>query len=88
MDYVTGLYHSGIGRPTPPRSAGNQALAELRGRITELEAELAAERSRSASHRADFERERERGDRLATEITALRASLTAWRRWWPWRRAG
>ena len=65
----------------PPRSAGTQALAELRGRIAELEAELAAERSR----RADIERER---DRLMTEIAALRAELTA-RRWWRlWRRAG
>jgi hypothetical protein len=77
---VTGLDHSGIGKPMPPRSAGTQALAELRGRITELEAELAAERS----HRADLERER---DRLMTEIAALRAEMT--RRWWRlWRRAG
>ena len=63
---MTGLDHSGTDRPTPPRSAGTQALAALRGRITELEAELAAERSR----RADIERER---DRLMTEIAALRA---------------
>ena len=75
-----------------PRSAGNQALAALRGRVTELEAELAAERSRSASHRADFERER---DRLVTELEGLRATLaalrtelTARRWWWPWRRVG
>src|SRR6516162_496322 len=53
-------------QPTPPRSAGNQALAVLRGRIAELETELGAERSRSASHRADYERERERGDQLVT----------------------
>jgi primosomal protein N'' len=79
------------------RSAGNQALAELRGRITELETELAAERQRSAKHRADLERERARGDQLATEIAELRATLAALREemtprvrpWWRrWKRAG
>jgi hypothetical protein len=59
------------------RSAGKQALAELRGRITELETELAAERQRSANHRTDFERERARDDQLATEIVELQATLPA-----------
>ena len=79
------------------RSAGNQALAELRGRITELETELAAERQRSANHRADLERERACGDQLATEIAELRATLAALREamtprvrpWWRrWKHAG
>ena len=70
------------------RSAGNQALAALRGYIAELE----AERSRSANHRAEFEREREQ---QVTELEELRATLVAlravnggerrpwWRRWRP-----
>ena len=32
--------------------------------VAELEAELAAEQQRSAGHRADYERERERADRM------------------------
>jgi hypothetical protein len=77
-----------------PRSAGNQALATLRGHIAELEAELAAERSRSANQRAEFEREREQ---QVTELEELRATLVALRAvnggerrpWWRrWRRAG
>jgi hypothetical protein len=35
-------------------------VATLRARIEQLEAELATEQQRSAGHRADFERERER----------------------------
>jgi predicted nucleic acid-binding Zn-ribbon protein len=74
-----------------PRSAGNQALAALRGHIAELETELAAERSRSANQQADFEQERER---LVTELEELRNTLLALRAemaarpWWKcWQRA-
>jgi hypothetical protein len=38
-------------------------VATLKARIEQLEAELAAEQQRSAGHRADYERERERADR-------------------------
>jgi hypothetical protein len=56
----------------------------LKARITALEAdlassqaELAAEQQRSAGHRADFERERDRGDRLDTALDRMIAELQA-----------
>ena len=66
-------------------------LEALKARITALEAELAtsqaelaAEQQRSAGHRADLERERDRGDRLdaalhktIAEMQAVRALLEA-----------
>ena len=81
-------------QPTPPRSASNYQLGFLKERLTLAESELAAERERSASYRADFERERERGDRLvatqevlAAELAARRLAVTARSSsWWPWRR--
>jgi uncharacterized membrane protein YccC len=74
-------------KPLPARSPrGHQPVAEvvatLRTRVRTLEAQLAAEQERSAGHRADFERERERADqmvttqdRLVTELENLRALL-------------
>jgi hypothetical protein len=59
-------------------------LEALNARITALEAELAAsqaelaaEQQRSAGHRADFERERDRGDRLDTALDRMIAELQA-----------
>jgi chromosome segregation ATPase len=43
--------------------------ASLKARIEELEAQLAKAEASAASHRADFERERERCDRLTLELT-------------------
>src|SRR5438034_10383597 len=55
-------------KPLPARSPRGQpvtnVVATLRARIEQLEAELATEQQRSAGHRADFERERERADLL------------------------
>jgi len=55
-------------KPLPARSPrGHQAVTEvvatLKARIEQLEAELATEQQRSAGHRANYERERERADR-------------------------
>jgi uncharacterized membrane protein YccC len=57
-------------------------VATLKARIATLEADLAAEQQRSAGHRADFERERDRTDqmvtaqdRLITELENLRTLL-------------
>lgn len=73
--------------PLPARSPrGHQsvteAVATLKARVAELEAELAKAEERSAGHRADFERERDRTDqmvtaqdRLITELENLRALL-------------
>ena len=47
--------------------------ASLKARIGELEAQLARAESLAASHRADFERERERCDQLTMEL--MRANI-------------
>ena len=59
--------------PRPPggRQAGNIALFEsLKAAIAQLEA-------RAADHRADFERERERADRLNVELLQATAEVMA-----------
>ena len=58
-------------KPMSGRSPGGDpavttTIAALKVRIETLEAELAAEQERSAGHRADFERERDRADRMVT----------------------
>jgi hypothetical protein len=62
-------------KPLPARSPRGQpvtdVVATLRARIEQLEAELAAEQQRSAGHRADYERERERADQLVTNQDKL-----------------
>jgi hypothetical protein len=50
-------------------------VATLKARVAELEAELTVERERSAGHRADFKRERERADRMVTTQDKLVAEL-------------
>jgi hypothetical protein len=54
--------------PRPPggRQAGDIAL--LAARIEALQAEIAQLEARAAGHRADYERERERADRLMVEL--------------------
>jgi hypothetical protein len=63
--------------PQPPgsRQAGNIAL--LTTRIEALQAEIARLEASAASHRADFERERERADRLMVELLQATAETTA-----------
>jgi hypothetical protein len=93
-------------KPLPARSPRGQpvtdVVATLRARIEQLEAELAAEQQRSAGHRADYERERERADQLVTsqdklviQLKNLRLLLEAARQaaqpqtlreWWRWLR--
>ena len=73
-----------------PLSAGRshrsvtEVVATLKARVAELEAELAQAEEGSRGHRADFERERQRSDRLVTiqdrmvdDLEALRALLEA-----------
>jgi hypothetical protein len=59
-------------------------ITALESELTTSQAELAAEQQRSAGHRADLERERDRGDRLdaalhktIAEMQAVRALLEA-----------
>ena len=63
--------------PRPPggRQAGNIAL--LAAKIEALKAEIARLEARAADHRADFERERERADRLTVELLQATAETMA-----------
>ena len=63
--------------PRPPRGrqAGNIAL--LATKIEALKAKIARLEARAAGHRADFERERERADRLTVELLQATAETVA-----------
>ncbi len=54
--------------PRPPGSRPAGTIALLAARIEALQAEIARLEARAADHRADFERERERADRLTVEL--------------------
>jgi hypothetical protein len=58
-------------RPPGDRQGGNIALFEA------MKAEIARLEERAADHRADFERERERADRLAVELLQATAETMA-----------
>jgi hypothetical protein len=62
-------------KPLPARSPpGHQSVAtELKAHIELLETELARVEAAAAGHRADFERERNRADKLLSEV--LRTTL-------------
>src|SRR6202047_5247131 len=62
--------------PRPPgrREAGNVALA---AKILALQAEIARLQATAAGHRADFERERDRADRLMVELLQATAETMA-----------
>ena len=62
--------------PRPPghREAGNVVLAT---KIVALQAEIARLEATATGHRADFERERERADRLMVELLQANAETTA-----------
>jgi len=52
-------------------------VTTLKARVAELETELAQAEERSAGHRVDFERERERADQLVTSQDRMVAELEA-----------
>jgi len=67
-------------KPLPARSprvhrSVTDVVATLKARVAELEAELARAEERSRGRRADFERERERADRMVTAQDRLIAEL-------------
>jgi hypothetical protein len=65
-------------KPLPARSSGgDHAVTALKAKIEMLEAELAKIERSSAGHRADFEHERVRADRLVTELLKATADLMA-----------
>jgi hypothetical protein len=63
--------------PRPGRRRWADKAAPLRAKIAELEAEVARLDGIAASHRADFERERERADRLLIELLQTKAETMA-----------
>jgi hypothetical protein len=62
--------------PQPPGSRGAGNIALLTTKIEALQAEIARLEASAASHRADFERERERADRLMVEMLQATAETT------------
>jgi hypothetical protein len=62
-------------RPPSTRQAGN--IAGLTAKIETLQAEIARLETMMASHRTDFERERERADRLMMELLQTTAETLA-----------
>ena len=72
------IRHKPLPAPSPRgRRSVTNVVATLKARIATLEAELVAEQQRSAGHRADFERERERADQLVTTQDRMVAELEA-----------
>ena len=63
--------------PQPPgrRQAGSAAL--LTAKLAALQAEIARLETTAAGHRADFERERERADRLMVELLQAAAETAS-----------
>jgi chromosome segregation ATPase len=66
-------------KPLPARSpAGHPSVAtELKAHIELLESELAKVEAAAAGHRADFERERDRADKLLSEVLRTTLDLMA-----------
>jgi chromosome segregation ATPase len=63
-------------RHTPGRRQAGD-VAQLTAKVSALEAEIAQLEARAAGHRADFEHERERADRLMAELMQATAETTA-----------
>jgi hypothetical protein len=64
---LTEISHSPIARPPQPR-AGDQLVASLKQKIEQLQTELAEAKTIASGHRADFERECERTNKLLAEL--------------------
>jgi hypothetical protein len=65
-------------KPLPARAPrGDQTVIMLKTRIESLEAEIAKIEISAVGHCADFERERDRADRLVTELLKATADLMA-----------
>lgn len=67
------LHHT----PQPPRRRQAGDVALLTAKLAALQAEIARLEASAAGHRADFERERERADRLMVELLQATAETTA-----------
>ena len=63
--------------PRPPRGCQAAEVAPFAAKIEALKAEIARLEARAADHRADFERECERADRLTVELLQATAETMA-----------
>jgi len=63
--------------PRPPRGRQAGNIAPFAAKIDALMAEIVRLEARAADHRADFERERERADRLTVELLQATAETMA-----------
>lgn len=63
--------------PRPRRSSQAGSGAPLAAKIVALQAEIARLEATAAGHRAEFERERERADRLEVELMQATAETSA-----------
>ena len=64
-------------RHTPPGRRQADDVAQWTTMVAALHVEIAQLEASAAGHRADFEHERERADRLMAELTQARAEVTA-----------
>ena len=63
--------------PRPPGTRQTRNITLLMSKIEALQAEITRLEARAAGHRADFERERERTDRLMAELLQATAETMA-----------
>ena len=63
--------------PRPPRGRQAGNIAPFAAKIEALKTEIARLEARAADYRADFERERERADRMTVELLQATAETTA-----------
>jgi hypothetical protein len=64
-------------KPRPPRGCQTGNIAPFAAKIEALKAEIARLETTAADHRADFERECERADRLTVELLQATAEIMA-----------
>ncbi len=67
------LHHT----PQPPRRRQGGDIDRLAAKLATLQTEIARLEASAAGNRADFERERERADRLMVEVLQATAETTA-----------
>ncbi|UPJ52501.1 hypothetical protein IVB30_14805 [Bradyrhizobium sp. 200] len=63
--------------PQPPGRRQASDVAQLTAKVAALEADIAQLEAMAAGHRADFEHERARAERLVTELLQATAEVTA-----------
>jgi hypothetical protein len=73
---LTEINHSPVTR-TPANPAGQQVVTALKDHIATLQADLVEMKVIAGGHRADFERETERSNRLMAELSKANSETTA-----------